>query len=266
MTTTSQHLPWAIAHRGARDEAPENTRSAFERALAYPIDGIELDVRMSSDGVLVIHHDETLGRRFFQTGDHRRVAEMSFAQLNALDWGGWYDKAFDGESLATLDQVLTWFGRHTRLMIEIKSDPEERRSGRIRRITQMVIDVLDKAGVSHSANRIHLLSFDADVLSLAHELAPQWRYVFNLPEKDPNIVMGMPDGQLAHLWAVDVEISCLSPELVAWSKKRNLHIFTYTCNTPRQVDKALVLGVDAILSDKPGWLTRYLGRSDKEPQ
>ena len=270
MTTTRLSRPWAIAHRGARDEAPENTRSAFEQALIYPIDGIELDVQMSRDGELVIHHDETLVRRLDHIStsarlDHRcRVADVSFAQLNTLDWGGWYARAFAGEPLLTLDQVLAWFGGQTRLMIEIKSQVQDQRSGRVQEITKKVIGLLASPGVDVSADRIHLLSFDADVLSLAHELAPQWRYVLNLPEKNPDIIMGMPSRSWAHLWAVDAKISRLTPELAAWSRKRNLRVFTYTCNTPRQVNKALSLGVDAILSDKPGWLTRYLGRFDKE--
>lgn len=50
-------LPWAIAHRGNSAEAPENTAAAFDAALEAPIDGIELDVQMSADGVPVIHHD-----------------------------------------------------------------------------------------------------------------------------------------------------------------------------------------------------------------
>ena len=58
----SSRRPWIVAHRGAGREAPENTRAAFDAALAHGVAGLEFDVQLSRDGVPVIYHDRTLAR------------------------------------------------------------------------------------------------------------------------------------------------------------------------------------------------------------
>ncbi len=248
-------VPWCIAHRGARDEAPENTRSGFARALRYPIDGIELDVQMSADGRCVIYHDATLRR---VGGGGRRVAEMSADRLAALDWGGWFHPDFKGERLLTLEETVAAFGSRTRLLIEIKSSPAERRSGHSARLTRAVVACLAALPADVPRDHMHVLSFDPQVLQLARRLAPQWRYVLNLPEGNPAQVISWPSADLEGLWAVDGRIAALTPTLVAWARERGLRVCTYTCNGPRHLSKALRLGVDAVLSDRPGWLTARL--------
>ena len=114
--------PWIIAHRGARDEAPENTCSAFERALTYPIDGIELDVQMSRDGLVVVYHDWTI-RRLARRG--RYVFALDREELAALDWGAWFHPDFAGEPMPTLGGILSRLGPRTRWLIEIKSHPAD---------------------------------------------------------------------------------------------------------------------------------------------
>ena len=74
--------PLIIGHRGASAVAPENTTAAFEAAAQAGADGIEFDVRLSSDGIPVVIHDETLYRT---AGVRRRVADLSVDQLNEFD-------------------------------------------------------------------------------------------------------------------------------------------------------------------------------------
>jgi glycerophosphoryl diester phosphodiesterase len=249
--------PWCIAHRGARDEAPENTRSAFAHALRYPVDGIELDVQMSCDGLCVIYHDATLRR---VAGQRQRVADLTGPQLAALDWGRWFHPDFSGEPLLTLEATLADFAPRTRLLIEIKSSPAEQQSGHSAALTRAVITRLADMPAGVPEANIHILSFDRQVLQLAHRLAPQWRCVLNLPEQDPEQIMALDPSVIDGLWAVDARIARLTPALVSWAKGRGLRVFTYTCNGPRQVHKALRLGVDALLTDRPRWLTDYLKR------
>jgi glycerophosphoryl diester phosphodiesterase len=247
--------PWCIAHRGARDEAPENTSSAFEHALRYPIDGIELDVQMSGDGLCVIYHDTTLRR---VAGLRQRVADLTAPQLAALDWGRWFHADFSGEPLLTLETTLAAYAPRTRLLIEIKSSPAERKAGHSAALTRAVIAHLENIPAGIPETNIHILSFDLQVLQLVHHLAPQWRCVLNLPEQDPEQIMALDPSAIDGLWAVDGRIGRLSAALVGWAKTRGLRVFTYTCNGPRQVHKALGLGVDALLTDRPRWLTDYL--------
>ena len=250
---TKRQCPWCIAHRGARDEAPENTKSAFDKALAYPIDGIELDVQMSFDGVPVIYHDHTLRRI---GGGHRRISALTFSQLESMNWGGWFHPNYDNEPLMTLEQLLPLLNRCPRMFIEIKSHPREQASGHIARLTHQAIGIITQPQYRIYQDRIYILSFDSQVLALAHRLAPHLPKVLNATGNEPDIMRC----ETSHLWAIDAQIGHLSPSLVHWARSRNLHVMTYTCNGPRQVAKAVRLGVDAIISDRPGWLTEYLGR------
>jgi glycerophosphoryl diester phosphodiesterase len=65
---------------------------------------------------------------------------------------------------------------------------------------------------------------------------------------------------LRSLWAVDIHIGKLAANWAQWAADRALHLMTYTCNTTPQIQKALALGVDAIISDRPGWLADYLAQ------
>jgi glycerophosphoryl diester phosphodiesterase len=131
--------PWIIAHRGARVSAPENTRSAFDAALAYPIDGIELDVQMSKDEVPVLFHDQTLAKIY---GGLRRVSDFSYDHLKRYDWGSWFSRFYQGEPLLTLEETLKDYAEKTRLLIEIKSQERDRKSGVSRTLTLKVLELL----------------------------------------------------------------------------------------------------------------------------
>ncbi|MCI0550093.1 MAG: glycerophosphodiester phosphodiesterase, partial [Anaerolineae bacterium] len=83
--------PVIFAHRGASAHAPENTLAAFEMALAQHADGIELDVKLSADGHVVVIHDTTIDRT---TGAQGRVKDLSLADLRALGAGSFFSENF----------------------------------------------------------------------------------------------------------------------------------------------------------------------------
>ncbi|HYJ13487.1 MAG TPA: glycerophosphodiester phosphodiesterase family protein [Thermomicrobiales bacterium] len=99
------------AHRGASFELPENTLSAFARAIELKADGIELDVHLSSDGIPVVIHDDTVDRTTNGTGE---VAAHSAAELQALDAG-------QSQPIPTLKEVLDLVAGKLHVDIEIKA-------------------------------------------------------------------------------------------------------------------------------------------------
>lgn len=252
---TRDTLPLCIAHRGARQEAPENTWSAFEKALAYPIDGIEFDVQMSKDGVPFLYHDDTLWRISRQ---RKRVGKMPFTQLERMDWGCWFDPAFQGEPLMTLEGLLDRAAHAPLWLVEIKSSPRDKVNGHACRLAGKVVDLIKKAGGAAIANRLMILSFDARVLATAHAQAPDLRYVLNLSGKETMASLETLPITPDQLWAVDIHIGRLSLAHVQWARAHQIKVYTYTCNGPRQLSKALKLKVDAIISDRPGWLTQRI--------
>lgn len=243
--------PWIIAHRGARDEAPENTLTALKQAFNYEIEGVEFDVQMSSDGVPVLYHDWTLQK----VGSGReRVSKLARADLEKIDWGKWYHPRFAGESLTTLEMALSLLDRCPNMCIEIKSSTADQTSGHTTALTDEVLRQINRPEIQPLKDRILLLSFDPAVLIRADQVNAGLRCVLNLPEKTLTRNISATN----HLWGVGVKISKLTETLAQWAFQRKLRLLTYTCNGPRQVKKALQLRVDAIITDRPGWLSRYL--------
>src|SRR5687767_7251576 len=136
------------AHRGASLNHPENTLRAFRHALAIGVDGIELDVHATADGIPVVIHDRDVERTTNGTG---YVDEMPLARLETFDAG-------DGERVPTLAQVLALVGDAAHLDVEIKGVGIER----------AVLDVL----AHYPAVRWAISSFAWDTLRTVRRLDP----------------------------------------------------------------------------------------------
>ncbi|MFC9438560.1 glycerophosphodiester phosphodiesterase [Nocardia sp. NPDC057030] len=110
-----------IAHRGLAPGLPENTLAAFRGAIALGVDGIELDLRVTADGQLVVLHDDTVDRT---TDGRGRVAELTLAEVKALDAGSYAGSEFGGERVPTYREVLE-VAQHSRiqLLLDIKDCP-----------------------------------------------------------------------------------------------------------------------------------------------
>ena len=118
----SAHPMRLVCHRGANHVAPENTEGAARICFGQRFDFVEVDVRTSSDGALVVIHDDIVDRTTNGTG---YVAEMSLSALKELDAGSWFEPHFSGETISTLGEMLTLACAHGRgLYIEPKAaDP-----------------------------------------------------------------------------------------------------------------------------------------------
>ena len=113
----SRRLPLIIAHRGDLRTAPENTLPAFQRALAGGADGVELDVRLTRDGQMVVFHDRSLGRTSNGTGP---VDHCTLAEVRSLDVGSWFSPAFRNETAPTLDEVFQALPHDYLINVEMK--------------------------------------------------------------------------------------------------------------------------------------------------
>lgn len=111
-----------IAHRGSKGTHPENTLPTFEEAIVAGADGIELDVHVSKDNELIVIHDERVDRT---TNGEGEVKEMTLAEIKQLDAGSWFDAEYEGTTIPTLAEVLSFLKEREfkgLLNIEIKTD------------------------------------------------------------------------------------------------------------------------------------------------
>ncbi len=237
-----------FAHRGAKLVAPENTLPAFERALAMGVDGIELDVQCSKDGVPVVMHNFTVDETTDGTG---RVADLTSAELRRLDAGRHFSGDFLGTHVPTLEDVLALVGTRCRLNIEIKSaDPLG--GSEVELIAQMIRagDLYDTVIVS-SFNPITLIKmhwYDARIpLGLLYHGAQL-----------PQFLREAWLSPIMHPQAFHPHHSLVDAEYMAWAKGMSLAVNTWTVNDVDEARRLVGLGVDAIISDAPDALIAAL--------
>lgn len=231
-----------FAHRGAKREAAENTRSAFDKALVYPIDGIETDIQLSRDEVTVLWHDDFLAKHGLP---EKRIDHYDFAQLRTMNFSAHFDAATH-ESVMSLQDFIGAYRTRCRLLLEIKRYPgetEARQQLKVRQTLERVGDVFD--------GNILASSFDLDSLIYAHRISPQFPLVLNLePEHQAdfawNVLLEQP-----FLFGLCVHISTLDEGMVGVAREKQKFIAVYTCNSDEQIHRALDLGVDVLISDVP---------------
>ena len=113
--------PTITCHRGYSAEAPENTLPAFQAAIDIGADCAELDVQMTKDGVVMVSHDPSLLRC---TGVNKRICDLSYDEVRALDAGSFFDSKFAGTKIPTLQEVIDLCKGKIRLNIEIKNNAD----------------------------------------------------------------------------------------------------------------------------------------------
>ena len=111
-----------IGHRGASEDAPENTLAAIEEAWKQQADGVEIDVRMSSDSRLVCVHDNNL---FRTTGKNCLIENTSLEEIKKLDAGSWRGKEWTNSMIPSLEEVLEKIPAGKKIFIEVKLEGEE---------------------------------------------------------------------------------------------------------------------------------------------
>lgn len=240
-----------VAHRGDSADHPENTRAAFAAALAAKVDGIELDVRLSRDGVPLICHDDTLARF---GGTTRSLRTLSAVQIRAVDVGSWKHARFADERIPTLDDTLLRC-RCTILYVELKATGGRGRTAYHRRLVRAVVAAIAR---HDAAKRVRILCFDSGVLAEVARVAPHLLRVRNC-ERLPRNLERWLDGQPG-LHAACFDQRLLTRAVVDTCHARGVRVFSWTANNAPVAERLRRMGVDAILSDRPTWLVRHLRR------
>jgi glycerophosphoryl diester phosphodiesterase len=233
------------AHRGDRSTAPENTLPAMQNALDSDLSFVETDIQLSSDGVPVLIHDETVDRTTNGTG---AVANLTLAQLKTLDAGSWYSPKFAGTTIPTLDEFLSIFSNSKKkALLELKGiwSPDQAR---------IVTNDVYAHGVQ---NRVIFTSFLGESLRSLESVAPAFPRVIiahALP-KDP-VSFVLQFGAIAVLTCPKSVVS--HRKVIPAMHKAGLGVLLYTLNSKGRWSEALALGVDGIVTDKPSSLDKWL--------
>lgn len=232
--------PRIVAHRGGGKLAPENTLPAFETGASLGLRMVEFDAKLSADNVVFLLHDDDVDR----TSDgHGAAAQMTYAQIAALDAGSWFDATrFAGAQMPTLAQVAEACQRlGLAANVEIKPCPgREAETGK--RVAEAVRALWPAQGVQPL-----LSSFSYEALEAAAAAAP------DLPRG--MLYEAVPAhwrDDAAKLGTVSLHASHkhLDGPLVSEIKASGLQMLVYTVNEPSRARELAAWGVDAICTDR----------------
>lgn len=226
------------AHRGASGYFPENTIISFENAVELGCTGIETDVQMTSDGVLVLIHDEMVNRTTNGTG---LIKDFNYKELRKLDAGSWFDKEYKNELIPTAEELLI-FANEKNILINF-----ELKTGIVLypRIEENLIEMIYKYNMQ---SNVILSSFNHYSMFHCKEISKEIKtgllYMEGLYEPEVYCKHVGADALHPNFYAIDKEI-------IANAKKAGILINPFTVNEEAVMKNLVAAGVDGIITNYP---------------
>ncbi|MFQ6029478.1 MAG: glycerophosphodiester phosphodiesterase [Dehalococcoidia bacterium] len=230
-----------IAHRGASAYAPENTFSSFDKALSLGVDEVELDVHFTSDGHIVVIHDDLVDRTTSGSGP---VTGHTLEQLKALDAGSWFGPQYAGEPIRSLGEVLERYKDRLYFHLEIKGC----RAG----LTERTVDLVRGYGLSGS---VTITSFDKTRLKEVRAYAPQLPAGWLVGECDDAV---LDQAEVLGLSMLCPRADLVTPDLVTRLRSRGFVIRAWGVATEELMRSVVDAGADGMTINFPDKLTAYL--------
>jgi len=223
---------FVIGHRGAPALAPENTLPSFMKAIELGVDYVEFDVRASSDGELVIIHDEAVNRT---TDSKGLVSSYTSASLRKLDAGGWFGEEFRNVRIPTIDEVLRLMKDKTSAVIHIKHEG----------IEDEVLNAVRKYDMIHRCIIMAPLTVSKRI-KLSEPIIP---IQADLPEINPRDAIDMLARNLVDI--ASIHISNLNKNLVKLCHRSGLLVNVWDVDRPEQVEKCKECEVEFVTTNDP---------------
>lgn len=228
-----------IAHRGAKAYAPENTMSAFSKAVDMGSSWIEFDVCASQCGTPVVFHDASLERLTNHVG---KVKDCTYAYLRQLDVGSAFSSVFRGAKIPSLEEVLSTFADvPLGFNIEIKSshsDPVLAQS-----IVSLIATYCDRWPQTILVSSQHL-----GMLTLMRQYAPELSLAYVASSWQPRMI---PHLEVLNCVGCSIKNKHINAARVKLFHESGMQVLVYTVNKRSEAEHLFEDGVDAIFSDYP---------------
>lgn len=227
-------IPLVIAHRGDASESLENSLDSIHRALSYPVDMIELDVRKSLDNVLYVMHDKMTGR----TADKNiNIEHSTFDVISKL-------RLINGEPIPTIEDVIKTVTGSTGLNFEIKS------SGAGVLIAQYFASL-------HYPGYVLLSSFEEDEVRAVRHIMP------TMPTSviyDVFSAHDVTNYKKRGYRIISLRKNTVNEKLITACHEERIDVYVWTVDEEDEMQKFISLGVNGIYSNRPGLLKTLLTR------
>ena len=227
-----------ISHRGAAGLAPENSLEAIKLAIELKVDKVEIDIRTTSDGKLILMHD----KKFNRTTDGKgRVGKLHSSKLSSLRIPQSLKTHKDYVQIPTFKEVLQLIKESdTNLVVEVKSP---RKYGKL---SEKITSLIDYYGLN---NRVEILSFNKKFIRYYKETYKDYRAgIFVRSPFDYQHIEGV---ESVGVWHHSLSIWKNFPKKL---NEKGLRVYAWTANSKRSMLRLKALGIDGIITDFPNTL------------
>ena len=254
-----------IAHRGASGHEPEHTIAAYDRAIALGAHYIEQDLQRTADKILVVMHDETLGRTIRGPECRGAVQDLTWRALRRCDAGTWFGERFPDRARLNLRDLhplalAELFARYrdtVRYYIETKK-PEDARG-----MERQLLDAMAAGGLGDAAARdwrVVIQSFSDGSLRTVKAMDPRWPLVQLLERLPAGHDLGaLMDSIATYADGVGPHRLDVDSAFVDAAHAQCLVVHPYTVNVEEDMRRLARAGVDGMFTDFPDRLRGVLG-------
>jgi glycerophosphoryl diester phosphodiesterase len=233
------NLPSIIGHRGAYNSAPENTLISFQKAAQLGARWVEIDVRLSSDKVPIIFHDNEVDRI---TNGQGPVGSFTLESLKQLDAGSYYHTDFSGEKIPTLlETIILCIELNLGMNIEIKPN-----YGQAAETVTAVLKTINQFQ-EHLKGNVLFSSFDFLCLEALINFSPEWPRALLVNDLNND---WLANTKALDCYALNPNYNCLtSIENIKSVLDSGLRLIPFTVNQVSTANKLLRLGINSIITD-----------------
>ncbi len=227
-----------IGHRGASYLAPENTVASAKLAWELGADAVEIDVYLTKDNRVMVHHDGTTKR---QTGVDLKMKDTSSAELRKLDAGSFKSEKYKGEKIPFFEEIVAIIPEGKSLVVEIKSGSE---------VIPFMKEIIDASG---KKAQIKFICFGWQTILDTKKTFPENKCYW-LSSKRPDVDLKIKEAAKLGLDGLDLQNPIIDKKLMKQSKKLGLEMICWTVDDPQEAKRMIALGVKGITTNRPDWL------------
>ncbi len=225
-------FPLVFAHRGANSFAPENSLAAFRKAIELGCDGIELDVRYTADGNVVVFHDRHTFRMTGVRGNIHRMSARQIGQLRLLQ------NSFPPEKIPTLAEVLDMVGRNIRVIIDVKKESLTGNG-----LEEKIVTIISDMGMDEN---VIISSFNPFVIKKMSVLNPRLHLGFIFRNRSSMMMLNGEPVRSLH-----ARFRILSQRYLRNLRQRAAQVFAWTVDDEPVMFDLIEKGVDGIITNRP---------------
>lgn len=229
-----------IGHRGASGVAPENTKSAFLKAIEFGLKQVEFDVCLTKDGVPVVFHDELINRCSNGRG---KLSNLTLKELESYDFGSWFHADFKGESILTLEELLKLLSdNNVYAQLELKLHKGVPASLLVDQTLQVI------SSMNVQCDQLTISSFNRAALNLVAASGKQYKIaaLFDRPKHDWKQWINE-----CHADYIHIDRSLVNGDFFKDIVNSGCGLRSYTVNDIKTARRLYALGVTGFFTDYP---------------